>query len=166
MLHPFSIALLVCAALAPATAWPADPADPAAMVPSIRHGSAIDGYRSHAPEPVGSWRDANERVARQAGAHAHGAQAAPSVGDPHAGHSAPVGAPADAAARHDHSMHDHGAHSPGAHDHSMHQRKPASDGAGKEPAHCKHHDTAGVGGGRSHAHAGCPMKKEGSHAHH
>lgn len=104
MLHFFPAALLVCAALAPTAAWPSDAADPAAPVPSVGYRSMMDGYRSHAAEPVGSWRDANDRVGRQVGAHAHAANAdqpmGPPVDDPHAGHPAPAeGAPA-----HDHCM--------------------------------------------------------------
>lgn len=178
MFHPFPMALLVCAALVPTVAWPADPADPAdpaAPVPSVGYRSTIDGYRSHAVEPVGPWRDANDRVGRQGGAHAHGAHvdqpADQPADDPHAGHAAAAtGAPADAAPSHDHgtqdpSTHDHGAHQPGAHDHRMHQRRPAADAAGKGPHTCMHHDTAG-GDGMKHLPDACPMKKESGHAHH
>lgn len=107
MLHPFPTVLLVCAALVPTSAWPADPADPAAPVPSADYRSMIDGYRSHAAEPVGPWRDANDRVGRQAGAHAHAVHADQPmdrpVDDPHAGHSAA----AESAPAHDHAAHEH-----------------------------------------------------------
>jgi hypothetical protein len=117
MLHSFPAALLVCAALVPTAAWSADPADPATPVPSAGYRSMIDGYRSHAAAPVGPWRDANDRVGRQVGAHAHAAHADQSmdqpVADPHAAHPAPAeGAP--------------------AHDHCM----PAADGAAQRPHAC------------------------------
>jgi len=158
MLHSFPAALLVCAALAPTAAWPSDAADPAAPVPPVGYRSTMDGYRSHASEPVGPWRDANDRVGRQGGAHAQGAH----VDQPEQ--------PADAAPSHDHDTqdhgtHNHGAHKPGAHDHRMHQRGPAADAAGKGPHTCMHHDTAG-GDGMKHRHEACPMKKESGHAHH
>lgn len=167
MFHSFPMALLVCAALVPTAAWPADPADPAAPVPSVGYRSTIDGYRSHAAEPVGPWRDANDRVGRQGGAHAQDAHvdqpdqpADRPAGNPHAEHAASVGAPVDAA-----PSHDHGAHKPGAHDHRMQQRRPAADAAGKGPHTCMHHDIAG-GDGMKHRHDACPMKKESDHAHH
>lgn len=163
MLQPFTMALLVCAALVPAAAWPADPADPAAPVPPAIHRSLIDSYRSHPAEPVGSWRDANERVGRQAGAQEHGAHADPSDsrvdppgGDPHAGHSAP----ADAT-----SAHDHSARKPGAQAHCAPHRKPAADGAGEGPHTCMRHGDTVAGDGMTHRHDACPMKKEGGHAH-
>ncbi|MFH1815147.1 MAG: hypothetical protein ABIF28_13440 [Pseudomonadota bacterium] len=166
MLHLFPKTLLVWAALASSAVWSADPVDPAAPVPSAGHRSALDGYRGHAGETVGSWRDANDRVARQAGAHAHGAQvdhrdqpATPQLDDPHAGHSAPAGAPAEGS-----SAHDPGVGNPVAHDHHMHHDKPAAD-AGSAPHHCMHHNKA-AGGGMKHKHDACPMKKEGGHAHH
>lgn len=180
MFHPFPMALLVCAALVPTAAWPADPADPAAPVPPVGYRSTMDGYRSHAAEPVGPWRDANDRVGRQGGAHAQGAHvdqpdqpdqpADQPAGDPHAGHAASAGAPADAAPSHDHGTqdhgtHNHGAHKPGAHDHRMHQRRPSADAAGKGPHTCMHPDTA-CGDGMKHRHDACPMKKESGHAHH
>lgn len=179
MFHPFPMALLVCAALVPTAAWPADPADPAAPVPSVGYRSTMDSYRSHAAEPVGTWRDANDRVGRQGGAHAHGAHVDQSADQPaddlHAEHAAPAGAPADTApshdhgtqdhGTHDHGTHDHGAHQPGAHDHRMHQRRPAADAAGKGPHTCMHPDTA-RGDGMKHRHDACPMKKESGHAHH
>ncbi|MDP3287588.1 hypothetical protein [Methyloversatilis sp.] len=163
MFHLLPKTLLVCAALVPTSAWPADPADPAAPVPSADYRSMIDGYRSHAAEPVGPWRDANDRVGRQTGAHAahadHPEPANPQLEDPHAGHSAPAGARAEGS-----SAHDHGAGNPAAHDHRMHHGKPAAD-AGNVPHHCMHHDNA-AGGGMKHKHDACPMKKEGGHAHH
>ena len=64
--------LIICAALLPAQAQAqaagakADPADPQANVPALRHASALAGYRPLQEPPPASWQQANEK-ANQAG---------------------------------------------------------------------------------------------------
>ncbi|MCE9657961.1 MAG: hypothetical protein K8R60_05335 [Burkholderiales bacterium] len=76
---------------------PAPAATGAAPAPTYR--SAFDGYRRYQDQPVGSWRQANERVGRIGGwqAYAREAQAsgpaasapAPGASDPHSAHRKP-----------------------------------------------------------------------------
>jgi hypothetical protein len=90
-MKPF-LALAMSAALAPhaAAEQPAPrkphPADAQAAVAPFRYESAFSGYRSFREEPLASWREANEEVAR-AGGHAgilRGAgRNAPVPGSPH-----------------------------------------------------------------------------------
>jgi hypothetical protein len=84
-------AALSLAALAQAqTAQPApDPLDPRAEVPPAQHRSAMAGYRPLSEAPVGSWKEANERVNRIGGWRAYAREAAQ-----------PASAPASAAHQH------------------------------------------------------------------
>lgn len=72
------LAALSAAALAQAPARPAmpDPLDAQAAVPQARHVSAMGAYRPLAEAPVGSWKDANERVNRIGGWRAYAREAA------------------------------------------------------------------------------------------
>lgn len=54
----------------------ADPLDPAAPVPAVRHTSPLAGLRSSGPTPPGSWRAANDNVARIGGWRAYAREAA------------------------------------------------------------------------------------------
>jgi len=45
----------------------ADPADPAASVPALNHRSAFAGYRPNVEQPVGAWRELNDKVGRIGG---------------------------------------------------------------------------------------------------
>lgn len=76
-----------------------DPLDPAAAVPPALHRSAFQGYRAAGDQALGSWREANERVARIGGWRAYtreanapeppagAASAPPAAGGPgHHGH--------------------------------------------------------------------------------
>ena len=54
-----------------------DPLDPAARVPLLRHQSAFAGYRPLPETAVGSWRDANEAVARAGGWRAYAREGRP-----------------------------------------------------------------------------------------
>lgn len=75
-----------------------DPLDAQAAVPPARHVSAMSAYRTLAETPVGSWKDANERVNRIGGWRVYAREAAqPAPTAPAA--SAP-GAPAAPAHRH------------------------------------------------------------------
>lgn len=132
-------ALLTIAALTPASVWPVDPADPAAAVPPLEFRSAIGSYRTHATEPVGSWRGANERVGSQAGAHAHASPGDAPTDDPHATHGAPADTPA---------VHDHG------------DSPAAMADAGDKPQACKHGENHHCGGGMKPGHD-CPHMKNG-----
>jgi hypothetical protein len=162
--------LLVCAALLPAFAGAADPGDPSADVPAVEYRSALDSFRRHAVEPVGSWLSANDTVGRQGAMHDHsthdpGAQGA---ADPHARH----GAPADPHAGHaGHEAPDGKAvvgEAPGLHEHP-HPKSDASAQATDAPHACPHHAHPPGGKGMKHG-AACPhcaMKEGGSdHAHH
>lgn len=86
------VAALSLAALAQAHAQPARPApeplDPKAAVPPVQHRSAMNGYRPLAEAPVGSWKEANERVNRIGGWRAYARESA-----------APAAAPASAPQR-------------------------------------------------------------------
>ena len=86
----------VLPALLLALSAPGVPAQPAATAPTpLAYRSALDGYKPFADQPVGSWRDANDAVARAA----DGA-AMPAGHDPAAMQSAASApAPARAAAR-------------------------------------------------------------------
>lgn len=66
-----------------------DPLDPKAAVPPAQHRSALSAYRPQADTPVGSWKEANERVNRIGGWRAYAREAAQ-----------PAAAPASAAHRH------------------------------------------------------------------
>jgi hypothetical protein len=82
-------ALLVCTALAPLSAYPADPSDAAVPVPPVQYRSAFDAYRAHTKEPVSRWRDANKTVTQPSMAHPH---ASPTMADdPHAAHKRAAG---------------------------------------------------------------------------
>ena len=54
-----------------------DPLDPAARVPLLRHQSACAGYRPLPETAVGSWKDANEAVARAGGWRAYAREGRP-----------------------------------------------------------------------------------------
>lgn len=86
-----SAALLAAASLAQAqTAPPAarpDPADSSADVPAVVHRSAFATYRAAGEIEVGSWREANDTVARIGGWRAYAREAAQP--------DAPASAPAD-----------------------------------------------------------------------
>ena len=53
-----------------------DPLDPQAAVPPAQHRSALGAYRPLAETPVGSWKEANERVNRIGGWRAYAREAA------------------------------------------------------------------------------------------
>lgn len=65
-----------------------DPLDPKAVVPPAQHRSPMASYRPLAEAPVGSWKEANERVNRIGGWRAYAREAAQ-----------PASAPASAAHR-------------------------------------------------------------------
>ena len=54
-----------------------DPLDPAARVPLLRHQSAFASYRPLPETAVGSWKDANEAVARAGGWRAYAREGRP-----------------------------------------------------------------------------------------
>ncbi len=66
-----------------------DPLDPQATVPPAGHRSALSAYRPLAEAPVGSWKEANERVNSIGGWQAYAREAAK-----------PAAAPASAPHRH------------------------------------------------------------------
>ncbi len=66
-----------------------DPIDAKAAVPPAQHRSPMASYRPLAESPVGSWKEANERVNRIGGWRAYAREAAQ-----------PASAPASAAHRH------------------------------------------------------------------
>ncbi|MBU6271290.1 MAG: hypothetical protein KGQ67_08315 [Betaproteobacteria bacterium] len=86
-------ALSALTALAAASALPAhaagapDPLDPGAKVPPLRHQSAFAGYRPLPETAVGSWKDANEAVARAGGWRAYAREGRPAPGGAGTGHS-------------------------------------------------------------------------------
>lgn len=94
-------AALSLAALAQAQpARPApDPLDPQAAVPPARHRSAMADYRAPAEAPVGSWKEANERVNRIGGWRAYAGEAAQPA-SPTESAAQPAAAAASAAHRH------------------------------------------------------------------
>ncbi|MGD9835600.1 MAG: hypothetical protein AB7U92_22855 [Piscinibacter sp.] len=94
-------AALGLAALAQAQpARPApDPLDPKAVVPPAQHRSALAGYRPLAEAPVGSWKEANERVNRIGGWRTYAREAAQPAA-PSESAAQPAPAPASAAHRH------------------------------------------------------------------
>jgi hypothetical protein len=96
LLYTSALAMALAAA-APTQAQPKpatpDPLDPKAAVPPAQHRSAMGTYRPSADTPVGSWKEANERVNRIGGWRAYAREAAQPA-------SAPVSAPAPAAHRH------------------------------------------------------------------
>jgi len=73
-------ASLACAqttqTIAPAAAQRPDPADPGADVPVAVHRSAFTSYRAAGEVEVGSWREANDTVARIGGWRAYAREAA------------------------------------------------------------------------------------------
>lgn len=151
MFRIHSTTLLVCSALLPAFAAAADPGDPSSDVPAVAYRSTLDSYRRHSPEPVRSWRAANDTVGRQDALHDHSAHDLDSQGaaDLHAGHSVP----ADPHAGH-----------PG---HGAPDGKPA---AGADPGRHHHHhpksDASAQSADTPHACPHCSMKEGGSdHAH-
>ena len=81
--HAAVAALLACAAspgfTQPAAPRPASPASAPVASASTPGGpayrSAFDGYRHHADQPVGSWREANDRVGRIGGWRAYAREA-------------------------------------------------------------------------------------------
>lgn len=94
-MSPNRVFAAACAVIAswtsPAGAQPqADPADPAARVPTATYSSPFAGYRALGDEAVGDWRAANEEVGRIGGwrEYARESQA------PEAGSTAPETAPA------------------------------------------------------------------------
>lgn len=70
-----------------------DPLDPKAAVPPAQHRSALGTYRPLDEMPVGSWKEANERVNRIGGWRAYAREAAQPA-------AAPASTPASAAHRH------------------------------------------------------------------
>ena len=84
-----ALSLVALAQAQPARPAP-DPLDPQAAVPPARHRSAMADYRALAESPVGSWKQANERVNRIGGWRAYAREAA----------QQPASAPASAAHRH------------------------------------------------------------------
>lgn len=74
-----------------------DPLDPQAAVPPARHVPALSGYRPLSEAPVGSWKDANERVNRIGGWRAYARESAQPASAPA---SAPASSPAAAGHRH------------------------------------------------------------------
>lgn len=92
LLHTIALALALAAATMvqaePKTASP-DPLDPKAAVAPAQHRSALSAYRPQADVPVGSWKEANERVNRIGGWRAYAREAAQ-----------PASAPASAVHRH------------------------------------------------------------------
>lgn len=74
-----------------------DPLDPQAAVPPAQHRSALSAYRPLAETPVGSWKDANERVNRIGGWRAYAREAAQPAAAPA---SSPASAPAAMPHRH------------------------------------------------------------------
>lgn len=95
------VAALSLAALAQAQpARPvSDPLDPKAAVPPVQHRSAMSGYRPLAEAPVGSWKEANERVNRIGGWRVY-AREATQPASPSESAAQPASAPASAAHRH------------------------------------------------------------------
>jgi hypothetical protein len=91
-----AVPILLCAvfltAQAQALAQPApavrraDPLDPRAAVPALRHESALAQYRRFSDDKTASWRDANDAVARIGGWRAYAREAQ----QPEAPASAPV----------------------------------------------------------------------------
>ena len=81
-----------------------DPASPQAAVPPVLHRPALAGYRSAGELKLGSWRDANDTVARIGGWRAYAreaadpAPAAAASAAPAPAASAPARSPAPAAA--------------------------------------------------------------------
>ena len=79
----------------PATAAVPAPVSSASTPGVSAYRSAFDGYRNHADQPVGSWREANDRVGRIGGWRAYareaqGGDAASAPGNRHP--AAPPGA--------------------------------------------------------------------------
>lgn len=75
-----------------------DPLNPAAAVPTAAHTSALARYRSAGDVKVGSWREANDMVARIGGWRVYAREAAqpeaarapaPAASHPHGGSSRP-----------------------------------------------------------------------------
>ena len=54
-----------------------DPMDASAPVPAFQHVPSFGGYRPYAEQPVGVWRDANERVRQAGGWRAYAREVAP-----------------------------------------------------------------------------------------
>lgn len=96
------LTFITLAALAPlACAQPPapkpHPADPVAPTPAARFESAFTGYRGFREEPLASWRDVNDEVAR-AGGHIGIVGGARRAGHDHGGGTAkPVAPPARSA---------------------------------------------------------------------
>lgn len=66
----------VALAQTPTRSTPPDPLDPQAAVPPAQYRSALAAYRPLAEAPVGSWKEANERVNRIGGWRAYAREAA------------------------------------------------------------------------------------------
>ena len=58
---------------------PADPLDPRAAVPTLRHVPSFAGYLRYAEQPVGDWRDANEATRRAGGWRAYAREIGPNT---------------------------------------------------------------------------------------
>ncbi len=58
---------------------PADPLDPRAAVPTLRHVPGFAGYLRYAEQPVGDWRDANEATRRAGGWRAYAREIGPAT---------------------------------------------------------------------------------------
>lgn len=87
----FSAALLPAhapAQTAAAKAGPADPIDPQASVPAVRHASALARYRALQEAPPASWPQANEKANQAGGWRAYAREKA-AADD---GHAAPASA--------------------------------------------------------------------------
>jgi hypothetical protein len=55
----------------------ADPAQPGASAPALRHMSALDGYRPLGDTAIGNWRAVNERVREAAAQREQALRASP-----------------------------------------------------------------------------------------
>lgn len=85
-----------------------DPLDGSAPVPPVAHRSALTGYRANRDAAVGSWRTANDEVARIGGWRAYAreaAQEAPAAQPPANAASAPRPKPAASGAGGGHRHH-------------------------------------------------------------
>ena len=88
-----------------------DPLNPTATVPALVHKSAFSGYRAAVEAKVGSWREANDTVARIGGWRAYAREAsqsaAPAASAPT---TAPTPAPTTAPAANTGATTTHGPH--------------------------------------------------------
>lgn len=76
---PFAVAAASVHAAEPARS---DPANPQAAVPAVTYRSPLADYRRNGDQPVGNWRDLNDRVRAIGGWRAYAREAnAPEGGD-------------------------------------------------------------------------------------